>query len=53
MNYDSLTELRIPKITVTTEHVKSFAISSPVDVWWWIRTMSSIHVLTGWRLSDN
>jgi hypothetical protein len=29
-NYDSLTELHTPKITVTTEHVKSFQSSVAV-----------------------
>jgi hypothetical protein len=34
-NYDSLTELHAPRITVTTAHIKSshFAISSPVVAW--------------------
>jgi hypothetical protein len=47
-NYDSLTELRTPKITVTTAHMKSsqFAMSSPVIACWWIPTTSSASVLT-------
>jgi hypothetical protein len=47
-NYDSLTELHTPKITVTTAHMKSsqFAMSSPVVAWWRIPTMSSASVIT-------
>jgi hypothetical protein len=47
-NYDSLTELHTPKITVTTAYIKSsqFAMSSPVVAWWQIPTMSSTSMLT-------
>jgi hypothetical protein len=47
-NYDSLTELRTPKIAVTTAHTESsqFAMSSPVVGRWRIPTMSSASVIT-------
>jgi hypothetical protein len=47
-NYDSLTELLTPKITVTTAHIKfsQFAMSSRGVTWWWILTISSVSVLT-------
>jgi hypothetical protein len=47
-NYESLTELHIPKITVTTEHIKSsqFAVSLLVVAWWQMPKMSSASMLT-------
>jgi hypothetical protein len=53
-NYDSLTELHTPKITINPEHIKSFqfAMSSPVVAWWRISTMSSAFVLTSLPAGD-
>jgi hypothetical protein len=47
-NYDSLTELHTPKITVPTAHIKSsqFARFLRVGAWWRIPTMSSASVVT-------
>jgi hypothetical protein len=44
-NYDSLTKLHTPKITVTTV-TSQFAMSSPVVAWWRILTVSSASVLS-------
>jgi hypothetical protein len=51
-NYDSLTQLHIPKITVTTAHIKSsqFAMSSPVIAWWWI-TAVLLHSHSYWLVT--
>jgi hypothetical protein len=53
-NYDSLTELHTPKITIITAHIKypPFALSSLVVAWWRISTMSSAFLLTFLRVGD-
>jgi hypothetical protein len=55
-NYDSLTELHTPQITVTTPHIKStqpvftsrFLVTDPNKV-----LCFCAHVLTGWRLTHD
>jgi hypothetical protein len=53
-DYDSLTELHTPKITVTTADIKSshFAMSSSVVAWRRISIVSSVSVLTFLRAAD-
>jgi hypothetical protein len=52
-NYDSLTELRTSKITVTAAHIKpsQFAMSSSVVAWWRIPTVSSLPCSRSYRLA--
>jgi hypothetical protein len=46
-DYESLTELHTPNITVITAHIKSsqFVVSSAGVAWWRISTMSSASVI--------